>query len=450
MKLMSDAKLPQFLLSTESRRIIVFGDSKRFEYLIDDLFVSDRIECIIDNDINKQGKTRHYKDNSYKINSVGWLNTIDCDMYVMLITNLKYEEIILQLNDIANINELETYIFLKFYCGRNTDMSLLSVHWLRGELKLYEYDEVYIDELLMEKKKMWLPTSQGHSSTFVIPKLNFNVSSVCNLKCEECNGLLKYIKKPKHMPYESIIEDIDSIINAVDELVEFEIIGGETFLYPEAEKVLRYVVDNPKITMISLTTNGTVIPNDSFLDVLRHRKVNVAISDYSHISSIAKLLSVLEKSGVRVKVMSCMSWYANGVLDSRNKTEFEMKKSFERCQPGWFCKQVYNGNLYICPQAMYQDRAEIRKLDSAFGYIKGEDTEKVRETINRIFAVDYCSYCDYCDYGIRGGNRTKRVKPAVQVTGESFQSEFTIISRRRYEELLNAQHDANYRKGLEV
>ncbi len=68
------------------------------------------------------------------------------------------------------------------------------------------------------------------------------VTERCTLACSHCNMFMPHFVSPNHRDFEIIKSDIDLFFNKVDYVSVFHLVGGEPFLYPHIEDVIRYIV----------------------------------------------------------------------------------------------------------------------------------------------------------------------------------------------------------------
>ncbi|MFN8322830.1 MAG: twitch domain-containing radical SAM protein [Chitinophagales bacterium] len=162
-----------------------------------------------------------------------------------------------------NAEELRQYIFegsLDGGCEYCKEL-ILSKNF-RGAKSLY-YDS-YAKVPLFTNKIAHLFTSKKEQKLPSV--LEFEISNVCNLECEMCNGYYsssirknREHKPPLANPYD------DDFIEQVTELMpyvkEMKFLGGEPFLVDSYLKIWERIINvNPEIT-VHITTNGTVFNN---------------------------------------------------------------------------------------------------------------------------------------------------------------------------------------------
>ena len=104
----------------------------------------------------------------------------------------------------------------------------------------------------------------------------------CSLKCKACaHACYAVDAKSPDMSLEMAEESADSFFGKVDLIKEFVLIGGEPFLYKELDKIIAYIGERYRDKMITfaITTNGTIMPAQSVLDLCRKYRVLIRISN---------------------------------------------------------------------------------------------------------------------------------------------------------------------------
>jgi hypothetical protein len=132
------------------------------------------------------------------------------------------------------------------------------------------------------------------------------VTEKCSLNCSHCNMFMPHYEFPIHRELDTIISDIDSYFKIVDYVSVFHLVGGEPFLYPNIENVIKHILENyvTKIDKLIITTNGTILPKDTIIQLLKDNDVILSVSDYSDKlqfvkSKITKVLDVYKNNNIK-------------------------------------------------------------------------------------------------------------------------------------------------------
>ena len=275
-----------------------------------------------------------YKEYSEKINIVKIVdkNPIKCDKNIgncivesstnikinknniIIITTSSYEEVSKELNTKGyrrNIDYIDYFLFVKVY-------------------------ELYKNDFLISGR------------------LDISITEKCTLKCEKCNMFMPYFKQPKDYSIDYIKRDLDSYFNVVDYVRDLNLLGGEPFLYPEFTQVLEYISEKyiDKIKRIEIFTNGTLIPSEKLLELIKKCNVVVQISDYTNRIDYSKrlqdVIQLFDKYSIKYYILKSEIWGDFGYPENPNtlEGENELISFFDKCKAPF--RGLYNNKVYFC------------------------------------------------------------------------------------------------------
>lgn len=202
------------------------------------------------------------------------------------------------------------------------------------------------------------------------------------------------------------------------------ILGGEPFLNKDLEKYIEYVAQtyDKKIGRINITTNGTVLPEQDTLDVLRRYNVNVVISDYTNAISyedkLRKFREVLDANDIAYMLNQSLEWLEFGF--SENPFDWgdkeQVKKHMKYCSPLfhgyndgklYYCHVIWSAEkagLYKNPEEDYIDIAKLSPDSVA-------DRVKLSEYSMGLWEKGYLDFCRFCG---GCGTDNKRFVPVAE------------------------------------
>lgn len=240
-----------------------------------------------------------------------------------------------------------------------------------------------------------------------IPRLVIVLGTKCSLRCKDCNNLMPLFKPQEDTDVEKTIHSLSIIEERATSILKCELIGGEPFLSKSMERILTYVINSQVIKNIEITTNGTIIPSEKILPLLKNSKVLVRISDYGNVVNKDRIIYFLEINAIQYIVLELGKWTSPGGIKQRNRDKETLKKLYDKCPSGYYCKTLYEDKLFACARA-----ASLHKL----GYMPDEYVEVNdhlnSETIKNFLLRDYSIACDYCDIS---SDEAILVEPAEQV-----------------------------------
>jgi len=310
--------------------------------------------------------------------------------------------------------------FLRKFCEKKKIISIFDVDeiirkssWpsFYGELDLdwslaraQEVIDLYLFDIDSEKEGIPLK----------VKSLDVVLTERCSLKCVDCSNLMQYYEAPIGAEAELLIESLSRFLSNVDFVYELRVIGGEPLISKNAETVLKLVTKFSNFGKIVVYTNGTVIPKDSVLSLLRDHRVWVKISDYGAVSRKAQALS----DRCKVLGINCIheivtEWEDVGRILDRGRTDEQNKIVFGNC-----CVNdtltLLHGRLYSCPFSAHTDNLGL--LKNAEGDRVDVMTSKdLRKGIRGLYqekevlvACNLCNGRDHIVAKVPAGIQTKR------------------------------------------
>jgi len=359
-------------------------------------------------------------------NPRNWGSTF-CGYRVVNPDELLGDEIILLATNISNRK------FLRKVCEKkkillihDVDGIIRKSSWplFYGELDLewslaraQEVLDLYLFDIDSEKERILLK----------VKSLDVVLTERCSLKCVDCSNLMQYYEAPIGAEAELLVESLSLFLSNVDFVFELRLIGGEPLVSRNVEKVLEIIYKFSNFGKIVLYTNGTVVPKDSTLALLRDHRVWIKISDYGAVSRKAQALSDKCKLlGINCIHEIVTEWEDVGRILNRGRTDEQNKIVFGNC-----CVNdtltLLHGRLYACPFSAHTDNLGL--LKNADGdrvdVIASRDLKKAIRSIYQekdvLVACNLCNGRDHVVAKVPAGVQTKRPLqiPVTIVSGNS-------------------------------
>ena len=233
-----------------------------------------------------------------------------------------------------------------------------------------------------------------------IPYVEMDITSRCSLNCKECTHFIPKYKSErmdKDFDTDVLIENIDLLLPMINKCFSFRILGGEPFLHKQLYLIINKLTAEPKIKRIEVVTNGTVIPDGENLKALMHKKIDISISDYGDLSSKKDIvLKVFKENKINAKLEQHI-WFETNSLKQRGYSAKKMKSVFFSCS-GSECKTLYDGKLWLCPQALHgyilklvkenpHEYIDLRKC------IRADFWKNLKRMYNNCAGLTTCYYC---------------------------------------------------------
>lgn len=218
----------------------------------------------------------------------------------------------------------------------------------------------------------------------------------CNKKCEGCCYLFNKYKIGEFFDVDRIIANMEKIKPAIEKYETVSIIGGETFLYPDLVKIVKYVA-NLNINYCVLFTNGTILP--SYIEELcqaMDERFNIVIGNYGIPEVTEKLSEYFNKYNISHVIRpDDAEWVEHGDFIDHNEPKIE------------FCRfrflTLMEERLYACgrfAQAVKLNLIPIEDLKEN-EYVDLDDPQ-LFEKIDIMMAESFDTFSETCKYCLRG------------------------------------------------
>lgn len=181
----------------------------------------------------------------------------------------------------------------------------------------------------------------------------------CSLKCKKCaHACYNVGNQTQDSDLSEVYKSADMFFSKVDYINEFVLIGGEPLLYKGLSKAIVYIGNKyrSQIGIFSITTNGTIAPDEETLKVCQKYQVLYRISNYAKAlprlhQSHMKLIKKLQEYGIEYKLYDEDGYWIDYGFDYLNKDmdEEELTQTFDRCLTP--CREVRGNKLYFCVMA---------------------------------------------------------------------------------------------------
>lgn len=237
------------------------------------------------------------------------------------------------------------------------------------------------------------------------------VTEKCNLACSFCNMFIPHYELPKHRDTQLILSDVDSYFNLVDYVSIFHLVGGEPFLHPNIKDIIEYILEkySDKIDKFIITTNGTVLPREQILEVLKNNNVILSLSNYSNKleklkSKVERVVDTYKVNNINHYVRNNIEWYDFGDLRIKNNmSEEELINHFDSCTAPF--RGLNDGKFYYCH---LNTSAVLTKLfpPNENDYVNlsevyPQDLIKFDLGFTELGYITFCDNCNGCNTGIK-------------------------------------------------
>lgn len=270
------------------------------------------------------------------------------------------------------------------------------------------------------KKYINILKSMQEKKEIVIPVLEFVISRRCTIDCMECGqrvGIIKrkFPEKYYDYPLERIKKDIDLVMDSVDIVGTFSIIGGEPFIHPDIIDIIEYCLSKKNVAIISVTTNGICKMSEEMLLRIKSDRVKLNFSNYTKSLSVEQKkifrsnVDLVKKCGVNCNIATPVWSHVVDMIDiDPDIPESHYLNTKKNCQ---FGPSVSNGTFFACPVTELYDKLEEVDVSEDQVRLDENKKEQLRDDISKLLNKPFYETCRH-----RCGNRRigEQVKAGVQ------------------------------------
>jgi len=277
------------------------------------------------------------------------------------------------------------------------------------------------DDYVAKKIAKGVNTFSTTKENLIIPKLGILVSNRCNLSCKGCNHLL-YLRKSKDnidLTPEELLEDLTKIVEVSDLISKVVIVGGEAFIHPDLYIILKEILELPKIGIIHIITNGTIIPkNPDLFRLMSNKRIILEISNYGEKLSkklqdnMKKFMLELDKYNVNYLCMNTLQWFDFGDFSKRFYSKERHHNIYKTCC--FVSNDLFKGRLYKCSRSVFGTfLGKIPNYTEDYVDIRNCPKEHLRNELINFLKNEFPEVCQHCN-----GTSTKTIEAGIQLHGK--------------------------------
>ncbi|MBQ9366005.1 MAG: radical SAM protein [Schwartzia sp.] len=275
-------------------------------------------------------------------------NTIDKDMPVVI----AFAE---NSAAIAAREKLLKSGFSKIYCYNK-----LPLHSACDEMGIYDSPELIAS---VPVSSSLIDTSRWGDA--VLPQAEMHASDMCNLNCAGCTHFSPLFHEIG-CDIEGALEDIKMLRDKFSHVMEFNILGGEPFMNPNIGKLVLGARRLLPDTILTLVSNGLMIPRIPPATLEQIKKANVAIS-ISVYEPTKKVLNAVKRC-LRIARIPFMLRIGVNKESFNRPIAIRPDGNYQLACISPNCVNIYHGKIARCPTLMY-----VPKFNQTFGEHLPED-----------------------------------------------------------------------------
>lgn len=173
----------------------------------------------------------------------------------------------------------------------------------------------------------------------------------CTLKCKYCSNLVPYIKNKQCFDVDTIQKDITALAKVLY-VNHVQVQGGEPFLHPHLDLIIKSLASSGLTRHINIATNGTISLSDNLIKTLHEYKVKVRCGNYGlHKQKINQLKQQCKENDITLVVLNDRVWVNLGGIDiQRNNNDTNVQNLYNKCAYKT-CYTLSDGLLTRCARS---------------------------------------------------------------------------------------------------
>ncbi len=245
------------------------------------------------------------------------------------------------------------------------------------------------------KKYLNVLKGKKQKTGLTVHVLEFIVSSRCTLDCKYCGQQAgdtkrRFPEKYRDYPAEEIMRSADLVMDRLDAVGTFSVIGGEPFIHPQIREILKHFLSKENVGIISITSNGIFKLDDELLEVLKDKRIKINFSNYTYFLDEKKKalydenVTKLEVAGISCNTGTPIWGIVNDEL--RDDPDFSDETLDSRKTACVFGPSIAGRYMYACPSTERYARMEIHDVSDDVIELQDDNeglTEKIRDMINK-------------------------------------------------------------------
>ena len=253
-----------------------------------------------------------------------------------------------------------------------------------------------------EIKRQTLFVKQQFDDEIVLRSTEFVITEKCTLKCKHCTSLFQYYTNPIEHNQDDICNSVDSFMSIVDFVGKIIVIGGEVFISGDnLAKILLHVFKyNYKYGAMIIITNGTIVPSEESLKIIKQTCVYIRISDYGRLSrKKEELINRLIYWKIPFEVTD-VPWYDMHKLNIDNGENTQ--KVFDNCDLKVDFATVLKSRWYYCEFLANAENLNAIPNDPNNSFFLMNKNLTKKDFQDFIYQVKAPPGCQYCSGGMQG------------------------------------------------
>lgn len=236
-----------------------------------------------------------------------------------------------------------------------------------------------------------------YPKTVFINSLELAITHRCTLNCEKCANMISYFEHPADADFDRMKNAVCKLLEADVYVSELRILGGEPLLNGDLARYLDLVLQFDNVGLISIMTNGTIVPSQELIQRLQEQRVYVTISNYGALSkNLSAITNKFDAEHILYRVYEMDGWRDCNTIEYIETSPAELEMKYRNCSVN-NCYTLHNDRLYRCPyNAGVSILHAVPESVLDFLPINTLEPEHVEEALRAFMQVRSSQICKFC------------------------------------------------------
>lgn len=233
----------------------------------------------------------------------------------------------------------------------------------------------------------------------ILPYMEQMLTSRCTLRCTYCANLMQYYCPDQQhtWTFEECAHNLERLLDCVDYIVWFRLLGGEPLLIPWLPDLVRFALSQPKIGRVEVVTNGTLIPSAELQSAMQNPRASFDLSNYGPVSrKIPEIIKMAQAQHIRYSINPSYTWEDMGDMTRRDYSEERVRQIYATCDN--ICKNLVGTEIHVCPRSSNgMLLGLIPRCPHDYVDIWENEPDTVKYKLRRLFNRTHIQACYYCN-----------------------------------------------------
>lgn len=240
-----------------------------------------------------------------------------------------------------------------------------------------------------------------YGNSFLIERLFFLITNKCTLNCLNCDAYIPYHTEHQVDSLDLVIESYEKVMAACGYVEWVNLLGGEPLLHPDIADITKFFANDDRCGKVVIISNGTIMPHDNLIEVLKSPRCALRISDYGGLSKHKNdIIDLCKRERIQLEVTNYQFWDKLPLIQDTKALPEQLDKKYDSCITNTL--YVKQGKVFQCAYVAglsglreqvfpdFEKNCIDIKADGA------DTTARIQEFARQIHERKHLDACRYC------------------------------------------------------